>query len=174
MLLTLFIGALLALGIFLLVQWLSFPPTMTEKRNHLLIAGSVLTLLMLILLPAVLRLCLRADKTALVLTPDHFVFANLKSPIPIKDIADFELHIAYGTFLTLHLEDDAPLPERASRSFSVPNARVFKKKRRVVLMLAQFCRDGKKLTPDELGPLIADYVNAGVARHLLQQRFEKA
>ncbi|KPW49743.1 Peptidase M48, Ste24p [Pseudomonas syringae pv. philadelphi] len=33
---------------------------------------------------------------------------------------------------------------------------------------------GKKLTPDELGPLIADYVNAGVARHLLQQRFEKA
>ncbi|KPX21386.1 Peptidase M48, Ste24p [Pseudomonas syringae pv. delphinii] len=173
-LLTLFIGALLALGIFLLVQWLSFPPTMTEKRNHLLIAGSVLTLLMLILLPAVLRLCLRADKTALVLTPDHFVFANLKSPIPIKDIADFELHIAYGTFLTLHLEDDAPLPERASRSFSVPNARVFKKKRRVVLMLAQFCRDGKKLTPDELGLLIADYVNAGVARHLLQQRFEKA
>ncbi|RMQ74784.1 Zn-dependent protease with chaperone function [Pseudomonas syringae pv. tomato] len=76
--------------------------------------------------------------------------------------------------MTLHLEDDAHLPERASRSFSVPNARVFKKKRRVVLMLAQFCRHGKKLTPDELGPLIADYVNAGVARHLLQQRFEKA
>ncbi|WP_046271616.1 MULTISPECIES: hypothetical protein [Pseudomonas] len=38
LLLTLFIGSLLALGTFLLIQWLSFPPTMTGKRNHLLIA----------------------------------------------------------------------------------------------------------------------------------------
>ncbi|KPB52414.1 MULTISPECIES: M48 family metallopeptidase [Pseudomonas syringae group] len=172
-LLSVFLGSLLVLGIFLMVKSLSLPETITDKRNHMLIAGGILTLFMLILLPALLRLCLRADKTALVLTPDHFVFANLKSPVPVHHIADFGLHVAYGTILTLYLEDDAPLPERASRSFSMPNAKVHSKKRQIILMLAQFCCDGKKLKPDELGKLLADYVNAGTARHLLQQRFKQ-
>lgn len=164
---------LLILGIVMMVKGLSSHQGLTEKRNDLLIAAGILMLFAALLLPFALRLCLRANKTALVLTPDHFVFANLKSPIPVQHIADFDLHVAYGAFLTLHLDDEAPLPERASRSFSSPNAKVFKKKRRVVLMLAQFCRDGKKLKPDELGQLIADYVNAGVARRLLEQRFTK-
>ncbi|MEQ4282591.1 M48 family metallopeptidase [Pseudomonas syringae] len=173
LLLTLFLAPLLGLGIYLIAEALSFPQGLTEKRNSMLIAGGILTAFMLMLLPFALRMCLRADKTALLLTPEHFVFANLKSPVPIQHIADFELNVAYGTFLTLHLQDDAPLPERVSRSFSAPNAKVFRKKRRVLLALARFSRDGKKLKPDELGELIADYVNAGTARHLLQQRFEQ-
>ena len=173
LLLTLFLAPLLGLGIYLIAEALSFPQGLTEKRNSMLIAGGILAAFMLTLLPFALRMCLRADKTALLLTPDHFVFANLKSPVPIQHIADFELNVAYGTFLTLHLQDDAPLPERVSRSFSAPNAKVFRKKRRVLLALARFSRDGKKLKPDELGELISDYVNAGTARHLLQERFEQ-
>ncbi len=80
LLLTLFLTPLLGLGIYLIAEALSFPQGLAEKRNSMLIAGGILTAFMLMLLPFALRMCLRADKTALLLTPDHFVFANLKSP----------------------------------------------------------------------------------------------
>jgi hypothetical protein len=48
-----------------------------------------------------------------------------------------------------------------------------KKKRWVQLQLMQFCRDDKKLKEKELAELIGTYLNAGTARHLLQQRFEQ-
>jgi hypothetical protein len=40
--------------------------------------------------------------------------------------------------------------------------------------LLQICRDDKKLKDQELADLIGTYLNAGTARHLLQQRFEQA
>jgi hypothetical protein len=43
----------------------------------------------------------------------------------------------------------------------------------VQLQLMQFCRDDRKLKEKELAELIGTYLNAGTARHLLQQRFEQ-
>ncbi|WP_256672268.1 hypothetical protein [Pseudomonas sp. ANT_J12] len=66
------------------------------------------------------------------------------------------------------------MPELALRPFYAPDVRLDKKKRSVQLQLMQFCRDDKKLKEKELAELIGTYLNAGTARHLLQQRYEQA
>jgi hypothetical protein len=66
------------------------------------------------------------------------------------------------------------MPELALRPFYAPDVRLDKKKRSVQLQLMQVCRDDKKLKEKELAELIGTYLNAGTARHLLQQRFEQA
>ncbi|MNZ38912.1 heat shock protein HtpX [compost metagenome] len=150
-------------------------PTAGEKFPRVLIVtGCVLIFTVACILPFALRMRARADKTALLLTPDHLVFSNFKAPLPIQHIADFGLQVGQGVILNIQLEDDAPLPELASRSFFSPDAKVFKKKRWVQLQLTQFCRDDKALKAQELADLIGSYLNAGAARHLLQQRFEQA
>ncbi|WP_122678153.1 M48 family metallopeptidase [Pseudomonas viridiflava] len=169
-----FMTPFLLLGIALLVIGLFFADVFGGQKNLLMITGCILLAFMAVLIPFSIRMYLRASKTALILSPDQLVFPNVKEPIPIKHIADFGLHASTGLILTLQLEDDVPLPEVAYRSFFLPSARVNKKKRQVFLMMSQFCRDDKKLKPEALAELIADYLNAGVARHLLQQRFEKA
>jgi len=68
----------------------------------ILVAGGGLVVLMACLLPFSLRMLKRANKTALLRTPEH---------------------------LNLLLEDDAPMPEVASRSFFSPDAKLDKKKR---------------------------------------------
>jgi hypothetical protein len=61
----------------------------------ILVAGGGLVVLMACLLPLSLRMLKRANKTALLRTPEHLVFANLKAPLPIRHIADFGLQ-AWG------------------------------------------------------------------------------
>lgn len=162
---------LLSLG---LLMWpLLFPEAVGSKKGVILVTGGMLACLMACVLPFSLRMLMRADKTALRLTPDQFVFANLKQPLPIQHIADFGLRVGQGVHLNLLLEDDAPMPELASRSFFAPDVKLDKKKRWVQLQLMQFCRDDKKLKEKELAELIGTYLNAGTARHLLQQRFEQ-
>ncbi|WP_131107165.1 M48 family metallopeptidase [Pseudomonas sp. Sample_10] len=163
---------LLGLGL-LVLPWL-LPQALGSNKSMILVAGGVLVVLMACLLPFSLRLLKRANKTALLLTPEHFVFANLKAPLPIRHVADFGLQMGQGLHLNLLLEDDAPMPELASRSFFSPDAKLDKKKRWVQLQLIQFCRDDKKLKNEQLAELIGTYLNAGTARHLLQQRFEQA
>ncbi|CAI8749181.1 M48 family metalloprotease [Pseudomonas sp. IT-P4] len=163
---------LLGLGL-LVLPWL-LPQASGSNKSMILAAGGVLVVLMACLLPFSLRLLKRANKTALLLTPEHFVFANLKAPLPIRHVADFGLQMGQGLHLNLLLEDDAPMPELASRSFFSPDAKLDKKKRWVQLQLIQFCRDDKKLKNEQLAELIGTYLNAGTARHLLQQRFEQA
>ncbi|WP_223503830.1 M48 family metallopeptidase [Pseudomonas sp. BF-R-24] len=172
---TLICFALLLLsGLGLLILPLLSPPTLEESKSMMQVAGGGLVVLMACLLPFSLRMLKRANKTALLLTPEHFVFANLKSPLPIRHVADFGLRTGQGVHLNLLLEDDAPLPELTSRSFFSPDAKLDKKKRWVQLQLIQVCRDNKKLKDKELAELIGTYLNAGTARHLLQQRFEQA
>lgn len=163
---------LLGLGL-LVLPWL-LPQASGSNKSMILVAGGGLVVLMACLLPFSLRLLKRANKTALLLTPEHFVFANLKAPLPIRHVADFGLQMGQGLHLNLLLEDDAPMPELASRSFFSPDAKLDKKKRWVQLQLIQFCRDDKKLKNEQLAELIGTYLNAGTARHLLQQRFEQA
>lgn len=168
-----FFGTLMVVGLGLLVWSLLFPEAAGSKKGVLLAAGGVLTFMMACMLPMSLRLLMRADKTALLLTPEHFVFANLKAPLPIQHVADFGLRVGQGVHLNLLLEDDAPMPELSSRSFFAPDVKLDKKKRWVQLQLMQFCRDDRKLKEKELAELIGTYLNAGTARHLLQQRFEQ-
>ncbi|WP_223595980.1 M48 family metallopeptidase [Pseudomonas sp. A-R-19] len=169
-----FFSLILLLGLGLLVlPWL-FPQALGGSKSMILVGGGVLIVLMACLLPFSLRMLKRANKTALLLTPEHFVFANLKAPLPIRHVADFGLQVGQGVHLNLLLEDDAPMPELASRSFFSPDAKLDKKKRWVQLQLIQFCRDDKKLKNEQLAELIGTYLNAGTARHLLQQRFEQA
>ncbi|VVM55531.1 M48 family metallopeptidase [Pseudomonas fluorescens] len=163
---------LLGLGL-LVLPWL-LPQASGSNKSMILVAGGGLVVLMACLLPFSLRLLKRANKTALLLTPEHFVFANFKAPLPIRHVADFGLQMGQGLHLNLLLEDDAPMPELASRSFFSPDAKLDKKKRWVQLQLIQFCRDDKKLKNEQLAELIGTYLNAGTARHLLQQRFEQA
>lgn len=169
-----FFAMLMLLGLGLLMWPLLFPEAVGSKKGVILVTGGMLACLMACVLPFSLRMLMRADKTALLLTPDHFVFANLKQPLPIQHIADFGLRVGQGLHLNLLLEDDAPMPELASRSFFAPDVKLDKKKRWVQLQLMQFCRDDKKLKEKELAELIGTYLNAGTARHLLQQRFEQA
>ncbi len=147
---------------------------MPSLSRVLFVIAGLLMLAVLCILPFALRMRARALKTALLLTPDHFVFANLKAPLPIMHIADFGVQIGKGFTLNILLEDDAPLPEVKSRSFFAPDARVFTKNRWVQLELLQFCRDNKTLKPQDLAELIGNYINAGTARHMLAQRFEQA
>jgi Zn-dependent protease with chaperone function len=162
------------LGLGLLILPYLLPQALGGAKSMMQLGGGVLIILMACLLPFSLRLLKRANKTALLLTPEHFVFANLKAPLPIRHVADFGLQMGQGLHLNLLLEDDAPMPELASRSFFSPDAKLDKKKRWVRLQLIQFCRDDKKLKNEQLAELIGTYLNAGTARHLLQQRFEQA
>lgn len=112
----------------------------------------------------------RAPQIALRLTPEHFVFANLTQPLPIEHIANVSLQPIQGIWLTLELTDEAPLPELRKTAFGVPGVRLNKKKRLVVLQMAQLCIDNRKIEPYEGLTLITDYVNASLARSILQSR----
>jgi Zn-dependent protease with chaperone function len=164
----------LLLGLGLLILPFLLPQVFMDAKSMMQLAGILLVISMACLLPFSLRMLKRANKTALLLTPEHFVFANLKAPLPIRHVADFGLQMGQGLHLNLLLEDDAPMPELTSRSFFSPDAKLDKKKRWVRLQLIQFCRDDKKLKNEQLAELIGTYLNAGTARHLLQQRFEQA
>ena len=65
---------------------------------------------------------------------------------------------------------EAPLPELRKTAFGVPGARVNRKKRQVLLQMAQLCIDNKKIEPYEGLTLMTDYVNASLARKILQNR----
>jgi Zn-dependent protease with chaperone function len=162
------------LGLGLLVLPYLLPQVFVDANSTMKLVGILLLICMAFLLPLSLRMLTRANKTALLLTPEHFVFANFKAPLPIQHVADFGLQVGQGVHLNLLLEDDAPMPELASRSFFSPDAKLNRKKRWVQLHLLQICRDDKKLKDQELADLIGTYLNAGTARHLLQQRFEQA
>jgi Zn-dependent protease with chaperone function len=164
----------LLLGLGLLVLPYLLPQVFVDANSTMKLVGILLLICMAFLLPLSLRMLTRANKTALLLTPEHFVFANFKAPLPIQHVADFGLQVGQGVHLNLLLEDDAPMPELASRSFFSPDAKLNRKKRWVQLHLLQICRDDKKLKDQELADLIGTYLNAGTARHLLQQRFEQA
>ncbi len=168
-----FSGLLAVAGLILLLAPLLFPGAAGRGTEPFFVGAGIALFMMLCMLPFGLRLFRRAHKTALLLTPDHFVFANLKAPLPIRDIADFNLQVGNVVMLTILLEDDAPLPELTSRSFFAPDVALNKKKRLLMLPMSRFCRDDKKLKLPELAELIGSYVNAGAARHLLQQRFEQ-
>ncbi|HEX8587756.1 M48 family metallopeptidase [Pseudomonas sp.] len=168
------ISALLAAtALGLLLTPLIAPEAVGRASDLFFAGGGIALFILLCMLPFGLRFYRRAHKTALLLTPDHFVFANLKAPLPIRDIADFHLHVGNVVLLTIQLEDSAPLPELNARSFFAPDVTLNKKKRWVLLPLSQFCRDDKKLKVPELAELIGTYINAGAARHVLQQRFEQ-
>ncbi|MBV7566028.1 M48 family metallopeptidase [Pseudomonas sp. PDM27] len=162
------------LGLGLLILPYLLPQVFVDADATMKLVGILLLISMAFLLPLSLRMLTRANKTALLLTPEHFVFANFKAPLPIQHVADFGLQVGHGVHLNLLLEDDAPMPELASRSFFSPDAKLNRKKRWVQLQLLQVCRDDKKLKDQELADLIGTYLNAGTARHLLQQRFEQA
>jgi len=162
------------LGLGLLILPYLLPQVFVDADSTMKLVGILLLISMAFLLPLSLRMLTRANKTALLLTPEHFVFANFKAPLPIQHVADFGLQVGHGVHLNLLLEDDAPMPELASRSFFSPDAKLNRKKRWVQLQLLQICRDDKKLKDQELADLIGTYLNAGTARHLLQQRFEQA
>jgi Zn-dependent protease with chaperone function len=164
----------LLLGLGLLVLPYLLPQVFVDANSTMKLVGILLLICMAFLLPLSLRMLTRANKTALLLTPEHFVFANFKAPLPIRHVADFGLQVGQGVHLNLLLEDDAPMPELSSRSFFSPDAKLNRKKRWVQLHLLQICRDDKKLKDQELADLIGTYLNAGTARHLLQQRFEQA
>lgn len=168
-----FSGLLAVGGLILLLAPLLFPGVARRDPEPFFVGGGIALFIMICMLPFGLRLFRRAYKTALLLTPDHLVFANLKQPLATRDIADFNLQFGNGVILTVQLEDDAPLPELTSRSFFAPDVVLNKKKRWLMLPLIQFCRDNKKLKAPELAELIASYIDAGAARHLLQQRFEQ-
>ena len=168
-----FSGLLALAGLILLLAPLLFPGLARRDPEPFFVGGGIALFIMICMLPFGLRLFRRANKTALLLTPDHLVFANLKQPLATRDIADFNLQFGNGVILTVQLEADAPLPELTSRSFFAPDVALNKKKRWLMLPLIQFCRDNKKLKDHELAELIASYIDAGAARHLLQQRFEQ-
>ena len=167
-----FLSMFLLLGIGLLAFTVARPDLVQDKKPLLMLCGLGLIGLMSILMVISLRMIKRADMPALLLTPEHLVFNNFKAPIAIRHIADFGITDGQGVVLTLYLEGDAPLPERVSSSYFAPNAKLLKRKRAVQLQLMQVRRDGKKLKAQALAELIGTYLNAGNARHLLQQRFE--
>ncbi|WNW12450.1 M48 family metalloprotease [Pseudomonas sp. DTU_2021_1001937_2_SI_NGA_ILE_001] len=159
-----------AAGMLLLVlPWMS-PERTADVRGTLWAVGGILASLGLMMLPLSIRLVRRAHETALLLTPEHLVFANLEKPVPIRDIADFNLVMKPAPSLQFLIEDHAPLPQTRFRSFFRPCVRVLEKKRMLDLTLVQFCRDNKALKPQELMLLVVTYLNAANARHFLQQR----
>ncbi len=169
-----FCSSLLLLGIGLMLASMLLPAFSGRERPMVLIIAAGISMFAACLMPYSLRLYLRAEKAALVLHPDYLVFANFKAPLPISHIADFGLQTGAGLRLNLLLEDDAPRPEKTGQSFFNAHATIDKKKRLVQLQLMQFCRDGKKLKPEETAELVANYINAGFARDVLKQRFEQA
>ncbi len=133
-------------------------------------AGAAIGSIALIFLWMGIRRFKRAPQTALRLTPEHFVFANLVQPLPIEHIANVRLQFAQGIWVTVELTPQAPLPERRKTAFGVPGARVNKKKRLVLLQMAQLCIDNQKIEPYEGLSLMLDYVNASAARKILHDR----
>ncbi|GAB7533752.1 M48 family metallopeptidase [Pseudomonas sp. 3A(2025)] len=141
-----------------------------DVKEPIIIIGVVIAASIASLLPASVIMIRRAGETALLLTPDHLVFARIKEPVPIVNIAEFSLNIAQGMYLVFVLEDDAPLPQASPRSHFKSGVSVDKKNRLIRLRLTRFCHNGRSLNPDELVTLVGDYLHAGHARHALQQR----
>lgn len=168
-----FCSSLLLLGVGLMLASMLHPSISASEKPVMLIIAALISVFAACLMPYSLRLYLRSEKVALVLNPDYLVFANLKAPLPISHIADFGLQTGAGLRLNLLLEDDAPLPEKTGQSFFNAHANIDKKQRVVQLQLMQFCREGKKLKPEETAELVANYINAGFARDVLKQRFEQ-
>lgn len=166
---TVLFGLMTGAGLVALLAPLFLPQETSDAKEVLLIVGFIATGVGASLLPSSVRLIRRADQTALSLTPDHLVFANIKTPVPIWDIALFNLEIHQGTQLSFILEEQVPLPEITRRGYFQPGAKVDRKQRLVTLKLEKFCRDGKTLQIDELAELVQTYINAGHARHVLQQ-----
>lgn len=165
--------AVLALPFVLLGLWVMSWPWLAPE--HLkgtplsaLGAGAAIGSIALIFVWLGVRRVKRAAQTALRLTPEHFVFANLAQPLPIEHIADVSLQFMQGVWVTVELTPEAPLPALRKTAFGVPGARVNKKKRQVLLQMAQLCIDNKKLEPYEGLVLMTDYVNACHARKILQ------
>lgn len=131
-------------------------------------AGACLGLIGLGLLWLGIRRFKRAPQTALRLTPEHFVFNNLAQPLPIEHIEEITLQFVQGIWVTVQLTPEAPLPVTRKTAFGVPGVRVNKKKRQVLLLMAQLCIDNKKIEPYEGLSLMLDYRNAALARKILQ------
>ena len=149
--------------------WLA-PERMKGTPLSALGAGACLGLIGLGLLWLGIRRFKRAPQTALRLTPEHFVFNNLAQPLPIEHIDEITLQFVQGIWVTIQLTPEAPLPETRKTAFGVPGVRVNKKKRQVLLLMAQPCIDGKKIEPYEGLSIMLDYKNAALARRLLQHR----
>jgi hypothetical protein len=98
------------------------------------------------------------------------VFNNLAQPLPIEHIEEITLQFVQGIWVTVQLTPEAPLPAMRKTAFGVPGVRVNKKKRQVLLLMAQLCIDNKKIEPYEGLSLMLDYKNAALARKILQSR----
>ncbi|NJJ58271.1 M48 family metallopeptidase [Pseudomonas sp. B14(2022)] len=133
-------------------------------------AGACLGIIGLGLLWLGIRRFKRAPQTALRLTPEHFVFNNLAQPLPIEHIEEITLQFVQGIWVTVQLTPEAPLPATRKTAFGVPCVRINKKKRQVLLLMAQLCIDNKKIEPYEGLSLMLDYKNAALARKILQSR----
>lgn len=149
--------------------WLA-PERMKGTPLSALGAGACLGMIGLALLWLGIRRFKRAPQTALRLTPEHFVFNNLAQPLPIAHIDEITLQFVQGIWVTIQLTPEAPLPETRKTAFGVPGVRVNKKKRQVLLLMAQLCIDGKKIEPYEGLSMMLDYKNAALARSILQHR----
>ena len=147
--------------------WLA-PERMKGTPLSALGAGASLGVIGLALLWLGIRRFKRAPQTALRLTPEHFVFNNLAQPLPIEHIDEITLQFVQGIWVTIQLTPEAPLPETRKTAFGVPGVRVNKKKRQVLLLMAQLCIDGKKIEPYEGLSMMLDYKNAALARSILQ------
>ncbi|WP_223497182.1 M48 family metallopeptidase [Pseudomonas sp. A-RE-26] len=158
------------LGLWVMAQpWLA-PERMKGTPLSALGAGAAIGSIALIFLWLGVRRFKRAPQIALRLTPEHFVFANLAQPLPIEHIDSVTLQFMQGIWVTVDLTPEAPLPELRKTAFGVPGARVNKKKRQVLLQMAQLCIDNKKIEPYDGLVLMTDYVNASLARKILQHR----
>ena len=149
--------------------WLA-PERMKGTPLSALGAGACLGLIGLALLWLGIRRFKRAPQTALRLTPEHFVFNNLTQPLPIEHIDEITLQFVQGIWVTIQLTPEAPLPKTRKTAFGVPGVRINKKKRQVLLLMAQLCIDGKKIEPYEGLSMMLDYKNAALARSILQHR----
>ncbi|WP_226456751.1 M48 family metallopeptidase [Pseudomonas sp. AF03-9] len=171
-------GALMALastpfvlaGLFAISRpWLA-PERLKGTPLSALGAGACLSLIGLALLWLGIRRFKRAPQTALRLTPEHFVFNNLAQLLPIEHIDEVSLQFVQGIWVTVQLTPEAPLPATRKTAFGVPGARVNRKKRQVLLHMAQLCVDNKKIEPYEGLSMMLNYKNAALARRILQQR----
>ncbi|QHF42504.1 peptidase M48, Ste24p [Pseudomonas sp. S35] len=171
-------GALMALsglpfvlgGLFILSRVLLAPERLKGTPLSAFGAGACLGVIGLGLLWLGIRRFKRAPQTALRLTPEHFVFNNLAQPLPIEHIEEITLQFVQGIWVTVQLTPEAPLPAMRKTAFGVPGVRVNKKKRQVLLLMAQLCIDNKKIEPYEGLSLMLDYKNAALARKILQNR----
>lgn len=167
--------AAMAVPFVLLAIWAISRPWLAPERLKgtpwsALGAGAAIGSIALIFLWLGVRRFKRAPQTALRLTPEHFVFANLDQPLPIEHIAEVSLQFMQGIWITVELAPQAPLPQVRKSAFGVPGARVNKKKRQVLLQMAQLCINDKKIPPYEGLMLMSEYVNASLARKILQEQ----